>query len=237
MQDPYKRSKEKGAVTRDLLLFRSLLHIKPPLRFKTQIPVSLSPSVFFNSLQHNLNFRRPWVRSFLKTLLEKKKMLVTNIFFFSHNVFYIFLNKFQFLCQSCFVICKCFQVGPIQNIDVEQRLKDISCRSLSHFYTGGRIDHAHHDSNAKRSLYDTLAFERAVARAAAMTSETDTLIVVSSDHSHVFTIGGYPTRGNPILGRSKFYLPLSVCLKSNEQEGHDGPGIAHLSLLNCNSKI
>lgn len=47
---------------------------------------------------------------------------------------------------------------------------------------------------------DTLAFADAVQTAVNMTDESDTLIVTSADHSHVFTIGGYPSRGNPILG-------------------------------------
>ncbi len=65
---------------------------------------------------------------------------------------------------------------------------------------GGRIDHAHHGVNAARALDDTLAFDEAVARALEMTSADDTLVIVTADHSHVFTISGYPTRGNPILG-------------------------------------
>jgi alkaline phosphatase len=65
---------------------------------------------------------------------------------------------------------------------------------------GGRIDHAHHGGNAFNALSDTVAFAKAVAVADAMTSDSDTTILVTADHSHVFTIAGYPTRGNPILG-------------------------------------
>ena len=65
---------------------------------------------------------------------------------------------------------------------------------------GGRIDHAHHGGNAFNALSDTIAFAEAVAVADAMTSDSDTTIIVTADHSHVFTIAGYPTRGNPILG-------------------------------------
>lgn len=32
---------------------------------------------------------------------------------------------------------------------------------------------------------------------------SETLITVTADHSHVFTIGGYPKRGNPVLGLIK----------------------------------
>jgi alkaline phosphatase len=65
----------------------------------------------------------------------------------------------------------------------------------------GRIDHAHHAGNAFRALTDTIALSQAVAKARQLTSDTDTLIIVTADHSHTFTIGGYPDRGNPILGK------------------------------------
>ncbi|XP_022104178.1 alkaline phosphatase, tissue-nonspecific isozyme-like [Acanthaster planci] len=65
---------------------------------------------------------------------------------------------------------------------------------------GGRIDHAHHGGFAGNALNDTVAFEAAVTKAMEMTNEEDTLVIVTADHSHVMTIGGYPSRGNPILG-------------------------------------
>ena len=64
----------------------------------------------------------------------------------------------------------------------------------------GRIDHAHHAGNARRALQDTIELSNAVRRAMTLTKEQDTLIIVTADHSHAFTIAGYPHRGNPILG-------------------------------------
>jgi len=65
----------------------------------------------------------------------------------------------------------------------------------------GRIDHAHHAGNAYNALNDTIEFAKAVQAAVDATSQEDTLIIVTADHSHVFTIAGYPKRGNPILGK------------------------------------
>mgnify|MGYP001821558917 FL=1 len=66
---------------------------------------------------------------------------------------------------------------------------------------GGRIDHGHHDNNAYRALTDGIAFADAVTAADEMTSQEDTLIIVTADHSHTFNFSGYPARGNPILGK------------------------------------
>lgn len=66
---------------------------------------------------------------------------------------------------------------------------------------GGRIDHAHHETNAYRALTDTIAFADAVRVARRRTRREDTLIVVTADHSNPMTIAGYSARGNPILGK------------------------------------
>ncbi len=65
---------------------------------------------------------------------------------------------------------------------------------------GGRIDHGHHDGNAAHALSETQELARAVQVALSKVDLSNTLILVTADHSHVFTIAGYPTRGNPILG-------------------------------------
>jgi len=83
---------------------------------------------------------------------------------------------------------------------------DILRRNQEGFFLmieGGRIDHAHHAGNAHRALVETIALSdavRAVHSALSPTEQKETLILVTADHSHTFTIAGYPTRGNPILG-------------------------------------
>lgn len=64
----------------------------------------------------------------------------------------------------------------------------------------GRIDHAHHDGNAFRALTDAIELSNAVRTAKSKVDLDDTLMIVTADHSHVFTIAGYPARGNNILG-------------------------------------
>ena len=69
---------------------------------------------------------------------------------------------------------------------------------------GGKIDHALHDSNAKRALVDTIAFDDAIKAVLDKMAALDpglknTLIVVTADHDHTITMNGYPKRGNPIL--------------------------------------
>ncbi|XP_071944576.1 alkaline phosphatase-like [Antedon mediterranea] len=64
----------------------------------------------------------------------------------------------------------------------------------------GRIDHGHHRGHAYDALNELNQLHLAVAKAKEMTSEDDTLIIVTADHSHTLSFGGDSSRGNPILG-------------------------------------
>ncbi|XP_028645405.1 alkaline phosphatase, germ cell type-like [Grammomys surdaster] len=68
------------------------------------------------------------------------------------------------------------------------------------FVEGGRIDHGHHETVAYRALTEAVMFDSAVDKADKLTSEKDTMILVTADHSHVFSFGGYIPRGNSIFG-------------------------------------
>jgi len=80
---------------------------------------------------------------------------------------------------------------------------------------GGRIDHAHHAGQAGYALEEAVEFARAVQWAVDHTDPAETLIMVTADHSHVFTIAGYPQRGNDILG-------LVVPPAGRGEDGGDG---------------
>ena len=84
---------------------------------------------------------------------------------------------------------------------------------------GGRIDHGHHDGKPGYALLETQEFANAVQAALEMIDLQETLVLVTADHSHTLSLGGYPTRGNPILG-------LVVGNDANG-EPNPGPTLAH----------
>ena len=64
---------------------------------------------------------------------------------------------------------------------------------------GGRIDHALHETTAKKALQDTVAFDTAIKTAIdkARLNDADlknTLIVVTADHDHTLVLNGYAKR-------------------------------------------
>ncbi|XP_063705999.1 membrane-bound alkaline phosphatase-like [Culicoides brevitarsis] len=67
------------------------------------------------------------------------------------------------------------------------------------FVEGGLIDHGHHSNRAKQSLDETREFSKAIELAMSKIDLDETLVVVTSDHSHSFSYGGYPERDANIL--------------------------------------
>uniref|UniRef100_A0A8C1CWW5 alkaline phosphatase n=1 Tax=Cyprinus carpio carpio TaxID=630221 RepID=A0A8C1CWW5_CYPCA len=83
---------------------------------------------------------------------------------------------------------------------VEKAIKILRKNSKGFYlFVEDKIDHGHHAGKAKYALTEAVEFDRAIARAAELTSELDTLSVVTADHSHVFSFGGHSYRGNSVL--------------------------------------
>ncbi|XP_077552600.1 alkaline phosphatase, tissue-nonspecific isozyme-like [Haemaphysalis longicornis] len=87
---------------------------------------------------------------------------------------------------------------------------------------GARIDMAHHQSQGGSALEEALEFDQAVAETQQRLNPKDSLIVVTADHSHTFSMGGYPGRGANILGIAGYsdvnQLPYTTLTYGN------GPG-------------
>uniref|UniRef100_A0A8C6RTY9 Alkaline phosphatase n=1 Tax=Nannospalax galili TaxID=1026970 RepID=A0A8C6RTY9_NANGA len=88
-----------------------------------------------------------------------------------------------------------------------EEMTEVAVRMLSRnpqgfylFVEGGRIDHGHHEGIAYLALTEAVMFDSAIDRAGQLTSEQDTLTLITADHSHVFTFGGYTLRGTSIFG-------------------------------------
>ena len=62
------------------------------------------------------------------------------------------------------------------------------------------IDHAHHKTRASAALLETMVLDEAVETALSLIDTKETLIIVTSDHSHTMSMGGYQTRGADVRG-------------------------------------
>ncbi|NXU87411.1 PPBI phosphatase, partial [Xiphorhynchus elegans] len=69
-----------------------------------------------------------------------------------------------------------------------------------YLFVEDKIDHGHHDGAAHKALTEAVEFDRAIERAGVLTDEAETLTVITADHSHVFSFGGYTLRGSSIFG-------------------------------------
>ncbi|KAM3957553.1 LOW QUALITY PROTEIN: alkaline phosphatase [Aphomia sociella] len=112
------------------------------------------------------------------------------------------------------------------------------------FVEGGRIDTAHHETKARKALDETAEFAKAVEAALRMVDPEETLIVVTSDHSHTMTYSGYSKRGSDILGFTNKnnasdnlpYMTLSYAngpgYRTREQFGRSNLGLEDIKSLN-----
>ena len=78
---------------------------------------------------------------------------------------------------------------------------------------GGRIDHALHETTARKALQDTVAFDDAIKAAIDKMQAKDpglanTLIVVTADHDHTLVLNGYAARTVPTTAASPGVLGL-----------------------------
>jgi alkaline phosphatase len=65
---------------------------------------------------------------------------------------------------------------------------------------GGRVDHANHGGNIYRTVTDAMAYQEAIQYAIDHTSDEDTLIIATADHSHGLEFQAYCGRGSKVNG-------------------------------------
>lgn len=63
----------------------------------------------------------------------------------------------------------------------------------------GRIDHAHHENRARLALDEVAHLNDVVDYLKSQVDLSETLIVLTADHSHTMTVSGYPKRKLNIL--------------------------------------
>jgi alkaline phosphatase len=109
--------------------------------------------------------------------------------------------------------------------DMTTKAMDVLAKNSKGYFLmveGGRIDHALHETTAKKALQDTVAFDNAIKAAIAKAKLTDptlanTLIVVTADHDHTLVLNGYAKRTGKttaanagVLGVVKNYVTGAV---------------------------
>lgn len=93
---------------------------------------------------------------------------------------------------------------------------------------GGKIDHALHNTNARRALVETIAFDDAIKAVLDKMQVLDpglrnTLIVVTADHDHTMVMNGYAKRGSSVLDIVRNY--------SDGQPARDADGKTYTTLV------
>ncbi|KAG5683699.1 hypothetical protein PVAND_012965 [Polypedilum vanderplanki] len=68
---------------------------------------------------------------------------------------------------------------------------------------GGRIDHGHHFTQSRYAVDELIEFHKAIETIKNKVNLDETLIVVTGDHGHTLSFGGWPKRGNDVFGVTK----------------------------------
>ncbi len=100
--------------------------------------------------------------------------------------------------------------------DMTSKAIDVLSKNNRGFFLmveGGRIDHALHETTAKKALQDTVAFDDAIKAAIDKMQAKDpglknTLIVVTADHDHTLVLNGYAARTGPTTATNPGVLGL-----------------------------
>ena len=151
-----------------------------------------------------------------------------------------------------------YETDRLINKNDEPSLTEMTQFALEHFLKfdqgffllieGGRIDHGHHETRARYALDEYVEFDNAIGKAKEILKESnlldDTLMVVTADHSHVFTFGAYSSRGSNILGFGSLEqlnvsdidkLPINIIAYGNGPNFHSNRTEEYLYSLNTNS--
>jgi alkaline phosphatase len=113
---------------------------------------------------------------------------------------------------------------------------------------GGRIDHGHHATKARYALDEFVEFDNTIGLAKEILKTKglldDTLLVVTADHSHVFTFGAYGSRGSNILGFASLEganvsiidkLPVNIIAYGNGPNFNSPRNATYFASLDTNS--
>jgi alkaline phosphatase len=133
----------------------------------------------------------------------------------------------------------------------EFAIEHFSAMNSSGFFLlveGGKIDHGHHATRARYALDEFVHFDDTIGRARELLQVKqlldDTLLVVTADHSHVFTIGAYSSRGSNILGFSTLendnvsdvdHLPINIIAYGNGPNFRSSRNATYFLTIDTNS--
>ncbi|CAF1227342.1 unnamed protein product, partial [Didymodactylos carnosus] len=104
------------------------------------------------------------------------------------------------------------------------------------FVEGGLIDVMHHKTFARLAIEEVVDFDRTIEQATKQSNENETLIIVTADHSHTFSFGGYGYRGSDIFGYASYYEGMNRSDIDNKTFSiisyGNGPNYANRSSMN-----